>query len=188
LELAALLKEGENGAFKEIYERYFGLLYIHAYKRLGNEEEAKDVVQDLFANLWAKRESLFLKTNISNYLYTAVRNRVFDVISHKQVESAYFSNLPQFIDSCECQTDYRIREEQLAAMIEKEIQSLPPRMREVFELSRKANLTHKEIALQLNLSEQSVRSHIKNALKSIKSKFGFFIYLLFITQVTEHKF
>ncbi len=178
LELSAFLKTGDHEAFAEIYERYFGLLYLHAFKRLRDEEGAKDVVQELFATLWSKRETLVFKTNLSNYLYTAIRNRVLDVIAHKQVESRYISSLPQFIKTDTCQTDHRLREKLLAEMIEKEIQELPPRMREVFELSRKANLSHKEIADQLNLSEQSVRSHIKNALKRLRNKIGFILYVM----------
>ncbi len=178
LELSSFFKTGDHAAFTEIYERYFGLLYLHAFKRLKNEEEAKDVVQELFATLWSKRESLVFKTSLSAYLYTAVRNRVLDVIAHKQMESKYFSNLPQFIKTEACKTDHRLREKLLAEMIEKEIQELPPRMREVFELSRKAGLSHKEIAGRLDLSEQSIRSHIKNALKRLRNKFGFILYMI----------
>jgi RNA polymerase sigma-70 factor (ECF subfamily) len=64
-------------------------------------------------------------------------------------------------------------------MIESEISALPPKMREVFELSRKLNYTHREIAIQLNLSEQSVRSHVKGALRILRTKFSTFINVLF---------
>ena len=180
LELVTSLHEGDKAAFTEIYDRYFGVLYVHAFRRLKDEDEAKDLVQEIFAGLWSKREELFLKTNLSNYLYTSVRNRVINTIAHKAVETRYITELPHNIATENCVTDHHLREQQLAAIIEQEIQALPPRMREVFELSRKANLTYKEIADELGLSEQSVRSHVKNALKILRVRLGVVIYLMWL--------
>jgi len=179
-ELADLLKAGERSAFTEIYDRFFGVLYLHAYNRLRDKDAAKDVVQEMFAGLWSKHRVLNLTTNLSNYLYSSIRNRIINEIAHKQVEARYLLSLPDSVNTSNCITDHRLREKQLASIIEKEIQALPPRMREVFELSRKANLTHKEIAEQLDISEQSVRSHIKNALKILRIRLGLFIYLVYI--------
>lgn len=178
--LVSLLKEGDQHAYAEIYERYFSALYLHAYNRLRDNSEAKDIVQELFAQLWEKREASDPKTNLSNYLYTAVRNRVLNALAHQQVRSKYFQSLPVVIDTGQSLTDHRARERQLAAIIEKEVQTLPPKMREVFELSRKANLTHKEIAEALDISEQTVRSHVKGALKILRVKLGILVYIAFL--------
>ncbi len=180
LELAGLLKLGNPGAFEEIYERYFRVLYLHAYHRLRDKDEAKDLIQELFFMLWSKREALDFKTNFSNYLYTWVRNRIINAISHKNVEAKYVSAIAIFDPDAEQHTDYLVRERQLAAIIENEIRALPPKMREVFELSRKSNLTYKAIAAQLDISEQTVRSHVKNALKILRTKLGMLLYLFFI--------
>lgn len=177
-ELTALLREGDHEAYTEIYKRYFKLLLKHALSRLKNEDESKDVVQELFTHLWYKHTLLTPDRNISNYLYTAVRNRIFDLISRKNLESKYIAALPASIDTAECITDHTVRESQLRQLINKEIQALPPKMREVFQLSRNENLSHKEIAKKLNLTEQSVRSHIKNALKIVRIKLGLFAWLI----------
>ncbi|RQO74899.1 RNA polymerase subunit sigma-70 [Pedobacter sp. KBW06] len=179
-DLVTFLKDGDKTAFTEIYNRYKGLLYIHAYNRLRNQEEADDVVHELFTSLWTKREELFLKTNLSGYLYQAIRNRIIDVISHKKVASAYMVSLQHFIDHSEAVTDHLVRENELSALIEKEISALPAKMREVFELSRKANLSHKEIAGKLELSEMTVKKHVNNALKILRSKFGLISFLLYL--------
>lgn len=180
-DLVAFLKDGDKTAFTEIYNRYKGLLYIHAFNRLKNQQEADDVVHELFTALWTKREDLFLKTHLSGYLYQAIRNRILDVISHKKVESAYMVSLQYFIDHSEAVTDHLVRENELAALIEKEISALPPKMREVFELSRKANLSHREIATKLDLSEMTVKKHVNNALKILRGKFGLLTVLLYIS-------
>ena len=180
LELVDLLKSGNPDAFAEIYERYFGPLYLHAYKRIKDKDEARDVVQELFSHLWSKRDTLEPRTSFSNYLYTWVRNSILNIIAHKLVEEKYLSSLPVLSDDTESLTDHRVRERQLAAIIEKEIEALPPRMKAVFELSRKSNLSYKEIAEKLDLTEQSVRSHVKNALKILRMRLGVLIYLFYI--------
>ena len=180
LELVDLLKSGDQMAFAEIYERYFGVLYLHAYDRLRDKDEAKDLVQELFSSVWCKRDQLEPKTNFSNYLYTWVRNRVLNTIAHQQVKDRYRASLPDWIIATESLTDHRVRERQLAAIIEKEIQALPVKMRKVFELSRKANMSYKEIAEKMDLTEQSVRSHVKNALRILRVKLGVLLYIFFI--------
>ncbi|MDR6784421.1 RNA polymerase sigma-70 factor (family 1) [Pedobacter africanus] len=180
LELATLLNESDELAYTEIYNRYKGVLYLHAYSRLKNVEEVNDMIQELFAKLWDKRKTLILKTNLSNYLYTAVRNRVIDFIAHKKIESDYISGFQQFINQGEAVTDHLLREKELSRIIEDEIQSLPSKMRQVFELSRKQNHSHREIAYALTLSEKTVKKHVNNALKILRVKLGSLIVLMLI--------
>lgn len=89
------------------------------------------------------------------------------------------SSLQNYITHGPCITDHVIREKQLAALIEKGISDLPPKMKEVFELSRKQKLTHKEIAEKLNLSEQTVKKQVNNALKILRVKLGTMLFLSF---------
>lgn len=183
LELVNLIKSGNKYAFAQIYERYFGVLYLHAYHRLRDKDEAKDLVQELFSYLWSHRESLAPASNFSSYLYASVRNRVLNILAHKYVEDKFLLSLQHADSKVEAVTDHLARERQLAMIIEKEIQSLPPKMRQVFELSRKANLSYKEIAARLELSEQSVRSHVKGALRLLRTRLGLWVYLCVIASI-----
>lgn len=178
--LLILLRQGDQEAYTVIYDRYKNLLYSHAYKKLGDPEEVKDVLQDLFINLWNKRADIPVAVNLSAYLYTATRNRVLNLISHKAVEHKYISSLQQYIQEGTFTTDLTIQEKELAALIQKEIDLLPPKMREVFLLSRSAYLTHQEIAEQLSISEQTVAKQVTNALKILRVRLGSFILLLFL--------
>ncbi|MES2107968.1 MAG: sigma-70 family RNA polymerase sigma factor, partial [Bacteroidota bacterium] len=130
--------------------------------------------------LWEKRETLTPQTNLSGYLYTAVRNRILDFVARQNVQSSYIGSLQTFMDQAENATDHLLRENQLTALIEKEIAALPPKMREVFELSRKAHLSHKEIAEQLGISEKTVKSQVNNALKILRVKLGIFIWIFLL--------
>ena len=182
-ELTALLKQGDQLAFTEIYERYKGPLYVHAYNLLRDREEVKDILQQIFSMLWTGRDELEIHSHLSGYLYTAVRNRIFKFIAHKQVASKYVDSLADFGSSGECVTDHLARERQLLAIIEKEIAQLPEKMREIFELSRKQGLSHKEIALQLDLSEKTVRNQINNSLKILRVKLGIVAYLILLSNL-----
>lgn len=170
---------GDRVAFATIYNRFYSALYIHALYRLKDKTEAEDLVQDLFIHLWNRRDSLIV-TNISHYLYASVRNRILDIIAHRAVESKYMSTLPAAIVVENCIADHRLRERQLADIISREIASLPPKMREVFELSRIHNLSHKEIAQKLGISEHSVRSHVKNALRILRGRLGIMAWLFLL--------
>lgn len=176
-ELSILLREGDSFAFTEVYDRFFSSLYLHALRRLQDSDEAQDAVQDLFLTLWNNREILEF-SNLKNYLFTAVRNKVLNIIAHKDVRTRYALGIPQEVNIETAITDHRLRERLLTELIDKEISQLPEKMRQVFEMSRKQHLSHKEIATQLGLTEQSVRSHIKNALKILRGKLGYTVYLL----------
>lgn len=181
-ELFDLIKSEANvDAFKEIYDRYFDALFIHAMKRLRNKEEAQDVVQDVFTVLWSRKDNISLTESLPAYLFTAVRNRILNVISHKHVESNYIQSIQEFVNQEFCRTDHLLRENDLATLIDKEISSLPLKMQEIFVLSRKEHRSHKEIAKELQLSEQTVRKQVQNALKILRVKLtSILIILLFV--------
>jgi len=180
-DLTLLLKGGDKHAFTEIYVRYNQMLQNHAYKKLGNFEEVKDVLQDLFTQLWTKREELPDTINLSGYLYVAIRNKVFNILAHRSVTSKYIQSIQEFIEEDNYVTDLQLREKEFSDMIEREIDALPPKMQKVFRLSRKMYLSHKEIARELEISEQTVSKQITNALKILKVRLSSFFVLLIIT-------
>jgi RNA polymerase sigma-70 factor (ECF subfamily) len=178
-DLFCLLKEGDCRAYTEVYNRYSESLYAHVLKRLNDREEAKDVIQELYANIWANKEKIVIQGQLSSYLYKSVRNRVINILAHKEVATNYIDSLEQEIPNYKEQTDYLIRQNQLAELIEKEINFLPSKMREVFTLSRKRYLTHREIADKLNISELTVKKQVTNALKILRSRLDLFIRCFF---------
>jgi RNA polymerase sigma-70 factor (family 1) len=179
-ELALLLSKGDNTAFNEIYLRYDSLLYIYAYRKLKDKEEAKDVVQDIFITLWENRAELVLKTALAGYLYKSVLNKIFNIFKHQHIIQEYINSGNHFIEVDSAETDYLIREKDIAALIEKEIATMPPRMREIYELKRTAFLSTKEIAEQLNISEYTVSTQLKRALKYLRKRLGIVVYILYI--------
>lgn len=184
-ELAALLTKGDRMAYTEIYNRYKRPLYLFAFKRLGEKEEVWDVVHEVFLSLWLRHEDLELSYTLSTYLHSAVRNKIANLIAHKKVSGRYLDSFANYLDThhadnaCDA-TDHLVRHKEFEELIEKEIAALPDKMRKVFELSRKTNLNRKEIAVKLGLSEETVKSHMHQALKKLKIKLGSLLGLLFI--------
>ncbi len=185
-ELLALLKESDRAAFAEVYDRYKVLLHIHAYKKFSDREEAKDIVQDVFASLWKNRENSDFN-NLPGYLYTAVRNSIVNHITRKEVKTKYITSMQNFSSFGQIVTDHLIREKQLADIIEKEIEALPKKMRVIFELSRKEHLSHKEIAERLSISEKTVDKQISNALKILRTRVKLMSFLTFLLSYYNFK-
>lgn len=177
-ELASLLKDGNDAAFREIYLRYDKLLLIYAYKKLRNREEAKDLVQDVFTWLWNNRNDFTLNTTLSGYLYKAVLNRIFDVVKHKGIIRKYIDSGKHYIEASNEDTDFLIREKDITSLIEKEILAMPPKMRQIYNLKKKYFLSTKDIAAELSISEHTVSTQMKRALKHLKVKLG--IMILFV--------
>ncbi|MFD2872009.1 RNA polymerase sigma-70 factor [Mucilaginibacter ximonensis] len=176
-ELLSLIAGDGQAAFEELYLRYDALLYSYAYRKLKNKQEAQDVVQEVFIKLWHQRHDFELKTTLQGYLYKSVLNRVLDVFKHRDVKLAYAN---QYVEVDSVETDFLVREKDLEALIEREIQAMPPKMREIYILKRKQCLSTKEIAEELGLSEHTVNTQMKRALQHLRVKLGILVYLLYI--------
>lgn len=177
VELLALCKAGDETGFSEIYDRYWAVLYRHAYKLLKEKPTAQDVVQEVFVTLWDKIPNLELQSSLSSYLYTTVRNKILNVIQKEKIHERYITSFGHFIERSETVTDHRIREQMLRERIEREVAHLPTKMRHVFELSRTQHLSYKEIAQELNLSDKTVKKQVSNAIKILRLKLSGFISL-----------
>ncbi|MEZ2440551.1 RNA polymerase sigma factor [Chitinophaga sp. RCC_12] len=175
LRLAALLSKGDEGAYTEIFERYSMMLVAHAYKLLADHDAANDVVQDVLFNLWQKRESLNLTVSLGAYLYTATRNRIFNQKSHQKIVERYADAIVACMEGTHTDSDDRIYEKELSALIEKEIRALPEKMREVFILYKIEDLSYKEIADRLGITDRTARQQVYNALKVLKSKINTYL-------------
>ncbi|MBC6108951.1 RNA polymerase sigma factor [Pedobacter fastidiosus] len=178
-ELFCLMQDGDKYAFEEIYERFNGLLYIYACKLVHDKEDARDIVQEIFVYLWSN-PNIKIKSQLSSYLYTAVRYKIFDWLDKNKSKSNYLLSLEKFVDQGDCITDNYIREKEFASIIEKEVSLLPPKMRQIFEMSRQQHLSQREIAELLHLSDKTVKKQMSNALKVLRLKLTSFLILAIV--------
>jgi RNA polymerase sigma-70 factor (ECF subfamily) len=181
-ELTALLREGDQYAFTEIYSRYKGELYVYACKIVKDEELAADLVQEILISLWDRREIVVFKTTIVAYLFTALRYKFFDWVDKQKVRTEYAASFQSFIEGGDWATDNHIAEKELMAFVEEQIEKLPEKMKAVFLMSYKENLSYKEIGLRLNITEKTAHNQTNSALKLLRAKIGVFALLVFLSQ------
>ncbi|MGE8376848.1 MAG: RNA polymerase sigma factor [Sphingobacterium sp.] len=176
--LVDLIRQDDEKAFAVIYQRYSMPLYAHANRFIRNREETKDILQKVFVKIWSIRNKLPKDIKLSSYLYQIVKNELINYISHSKVVDKYLESMSSYASTYVADTDHVIREKQLQDIIEREIQNLPEKMREIFQLSRKQYLSHKEIAEKLGISEKTVKNQISNALNLLRHKLPLLLFIL----------
>lgn len=188
--LFQLLCEGSREALSVLYERYWKLLYIKACQRIHSKEMVEEIIQDLFVNLWMKRDTLFIQSSFSGYIFTALKNRILNYlqtqaihIKHQryQYKQAQQQNLYED-DSTQQQIQYL----DLFESYQQSVASLPEKSRVIFELNRNGHFTIAQIAQQLSISPKTVEYHLSRSLQELKKKLKDFLPLvLFICQIIQ---
>mgnify|MGYP001511663765 FL=1 len=163
-----LIKAGDRLAFKHLFELYFTPLcrFVHLYMK--KPGAAEDIVVDIFASFWERRETLQIQITLKAYLFQSARNRALNYLRDNErfISTDDFSSLERF------ENDETLETQELQRLIHEAIFSLPPKCRDVFNKSRMDNLSNKEIAEQMNISVKAVEGHISRALKQIRAYLG----------------
>ncbi len=179
--LAERLRNDDRSAIDEIYAAYHAKIFRFSLAYLKNEDDAYDIVQEVFIKIWESRLLLRKDTNFDAFLFTIAKNSVLSHFRKKTSERKYIEsrlNREQVSDyKTEDDVDYEILKKRYEELIEK----LPPKRKEVFVLSREKGLTNKEIAIEKGISEKTVEDHLTKSLFFFKQHFEKFgvITLLF---------
>jgi len=178
-ELVAMLCSAvcEQEALEQIFHRYHKQLYHVAYSILRNEAIAKDVVQDIFIDLWNRRDHSVIK-NLSGYLQGAIKFQVLKHLRNGKIRDRHLAVMEavKFVNA----TEEAINFSELERILKDSVEMLPPRCKEVFMLSRFENLTNKEISDRLNISTKTVEGQLTKALSFLKSQIKGITFLLLI--------
>jgi RNA polymerase sigma-70 factor (ECF subfamily) len=170
-ELIDLLKSGDSRAFRQLYDRYWKIMLDAAYKRLDSTDVAEEIVQEVFVNLFIKRESLQIKSSLEAYLKTALKYKIFDLFRAQGVHAKYVDSLLHETGVVSPSPDHVIQVKELAHRIDQATQKMPEKCREVFLMSRMENLSNKSIAEKLSISVSTVEKHISKAVRILETDF-----------------
>lgn len=179
-ELIALLQQGRDRAFDELYNRYRDVLVRFVYQRMRSIDVAEEIVQEVFTTIWERRKTIVIQKKFSSYMYTSVRYVTLDYIKAHAITDEYVQEVVEASGPKSNSTEDYIYHEELQDAINKTTELLPKKAKEVFILSRFKNYSNKEIAVELNISTETVKYHIAYALKFMRvSLKGFYSLLIF---------
>ncbi len=165
------LKEGDKRALTILYNNYWKPLYISSFNLLKDKEVCEDIIQDVFIEIWNKRSNIQIKVSLKSYLYACVRYKVFaEFRKSKDLPIALYEGLNNRFQYASPET--KMMHEELKKQVSLVVESLPKKCKMVFKLSRIEQLSHKEIAEQLNVSTKTIENHITKALKILRLSLG----------------
>lgn len=157
----------DREAFDELYNRHWKYLFTASFNILRDRDESMDICQVVFLWLWEHRHTVNIKTSIRGYLYSSVKYKIANFIRSGKVRESFFDELKQVDIASFQENELEVKE--LRTLITNLVNDLPQKCKEVFQLSRNENLTHKQIADRLGISEKTVDDHILRALKKLKT-------------------
>lgn len=182
------MDENFDLTYKALFRRYYPSLIFYATRLVG-EEEAEDVVQDVFVELWKRKDSIEIGEQIQAFLYRAVYTRALNVLKHRNVEDGYCAAMEEinrrraeFYQPDNNEVIRKIEDRELRKEIHDAINEFPDKCKEVFKLSYLHDMKNKEIADVLGVSLRTVEAHMYKALKFLRNRLGhlWFILLLFL--------
>lgn len=181
------MSEGDKQAFTAIYRRYWEDLYITAVKALRNKTEAADVVQDVFLSVWNRRNELNIQGSLAAYLHTSIRYKCIHYIEKNITRKDYLLQLAEVEVSYYAATaEVNLQLKEIQETVNRTVAKMPPKMQDVYKLSRQEHLSYKEIAENMGISVETVKKHIQHALQLIRTNlphsFIFFIFSSFFLQ------
>ena len=167
------IKSINYNSFQELYTKYSKLLYFYSLKFV-DEEVAKDIVQDIFTQLWIKRGEIRFNSSVKSYLFAMARNNCLAVLEKKLVRKRYKEEKALKLQIEEVKF-YQLRgglksliEDEYEKVFTKAIKKIPARSSEVFLLCRNQNMKYKEVANKLNISIKTVEKHMSLAMKILR--------------------
>jgi RNA polymerase sigma-70 factor, ECF subfamily len=167
-ELIISIIEGEYIAFEKIYNLYVKKVYYFALRYLRNNLDAEEMVQEVFTKIWENRSNLNPDLSFSGYLLTITKNTIFNENRKKVNHQAYCDYVLNYLQMNMRDLEREIIYQDLMEKVNKSISNLPPKRQEIFRLSRLGGLSHKEISLKLDISEKTIETHMRLALKDLK--------------------
>lgn len=173
------LKNGSYEAFNAVYNIYSRRLYAYCYKYVKSHEDTQDILQEVFVALWKNRESIRDENTLLYFLFQIAKNRLINSF-RAQVNSPVFEEYVTYRDELRLSVNDTSCPVELDDFRRKIVQiknSLPPTQRKIYEYSREQDLSNKEIADLLGLSEQTVKNQLSLALKVFREKLADYKYI-----------
>jgi len=186
--LLQMFNNCDEKALALIYEKYWEIMFVAANNIIKDKAICEDLIQDVFVVLWSKRDTIYIKKSIKSYLYTST---VYKVYSYLRKNKNFITEeflLEYNNKSVRLNPEGELIYKELVAHLDAIVETLTPKCKIVYKLSREGQLSHKEIAEKLSISQRTVESHISNALKVIRASLGNTQLLMILFILIKRKF
>jgi len=174
-ELLIRLIEGDAEAFEKIYYLYADRVYYFAVRYLKNSYDTEELVQEVFTKIWENRSKINVELSFSGYLLTTTKNTIFNEYRKKVNHETYCNYIINYLQRNSKDVEDEIVYNDLMNLLNRTISALPPKRQEIFKLSRFQGMAYKEISKHLSISEKTIETHIRLALRDIKNVFEPFL-------------
>lgn len=183
LELLARIAEGDEKAFRILFDEYEGLFFSVVLKMTGSRSVAEEIVQDIFLHVWLNRKALTKIEHPDNYFFTAVYRKVYSYFKKMSLEHNVRNMLLSQSLHADNTTEQIVLSRESKRLIDEAIAKLPPQQQQVFRLSKLDGLSRDQIAEQLHISPHTVKNHLAEAIRFVRTylKHAAILYLLFIS-------
>lgn len=179
-EIVDALHANDKGVFEQAFRFYYQRLCNYACNIVDDMDEAEEVVQQLFLNVWEKRMQIEINTSLKSYLYRAAHNACLNKLKQTKVRKLYADEQIQITGTGYEHTSQTILKTELEKQIDKAINTLPEQCRLVFKLSRFEEMKYAEIATHLGISIKTVENHMGKALKIMREQLKDYLPLIVI--------
>lgn len=169
-QLITLLREGNENAFHILYKKYAKQLFCFINRSVKESDDSNDLLQTVFIKIWETRSCVDPEGSFSGYLYTIAKNLICNYYKKKIVVQAYQAFASAYEKDENNTVFSSLVYKELSERIFTEINKLPKKRRKIFIMSRRFNMSYKEIAAQLNVSENTVDTQIRKALQFLREK------------------
>lgn len=170
------MKETFETTYKTLFRKHYSGLLFYATRLVG-EDEAEDIVQDVFAELWKRKDSVEVGEQIQSFLYRSVYTKALNLLKHRSIveshsaeEEEYYQKRLEYYQPDHSDVIRRIEDRELHQEIHTAINALPDKCKEVFKLSYLHDMKNKEIADVMNVSLRTVEAHMYKALKFLRAR------------------
>lgn len=174
------LSKNDEAAFCQLFHLFSDRVYSFSFKLTKSHTSAEEMVQEVFMKLWVNRGTLYSIENFSSYLFIVTRNLVLNSIKRKAIEEKATKVFVMETSKNHNDTEEKVIHDDYERLLNETVSHLPPQQRLIYSLCHNEGLQYEEVAQRLKISRLTVKTHMHQALKTIKAQFSGLVHLIFL--------
>lgn len=185
-QLLESIRAGDKNAFQNCFHKFYRKLRVYAYTFVRDNEDAEEIVQQVFCRIWERKDQLRPEGSLQSFLYRSVYNESLSLLRHQKVRNTFQIYQTKHMENQDPDVSHQILASELSNHIQRAIAELPEQCRTIFQMSRFEQLKYQQIADVMNISIKTVENQMGKALKVLRIKLVEFLPVLIILLYLYH--